>query len=582
MRGRAAGILRPLSLSLAIAAACFSAVVAGSLLAAYVAERDNPYAASTAMPSLQARLAASPIDDAAKQEIRQVDVQLRRNFFERRELAGEGRWLLAAGLIATLVGARFYAALRHKLDHPPLDAGREEPDWPVVAHRNAGAMAAMAVVGGVALAATVLFGHGPLPHAMPAPRAGTDGAAVIPAGPETAWPAFRGPAMTGVVPPGDWPDDWDAATGRNILWKCPVPGQGNSSPVVWGNRIYLTSASRKERWVHCIGTAEGRILWSRKVASPPESAEIDAELEPFEMTGYAAPTAVTDGEHVWATFADADVVCFDAEGRQAWIVNLGKPDNQYGLASSPLLWGDLLILQHDMGVEAEDGLSTLIAMNKVTGDIAWETERPVPNSWATPILIGSDEGLERNELVTCGNPYVIAYDPATGKELWRAKGLGGDVAPSPVFAGGLVFAVNTDSQAMAVRPGGSGDVTETHVVWTNEDDLPSLVSPLASRAHYLHVETYGIVTCLRATDGTVMWQHNFECHLQPSPSLVGSLVYLPNEVGKTFIFPLADAFTLRRTCDIGEPQSASPAFSAGRIYIRGARNLYCIGKAGGS
>jgi len=571
--------LSVVSLSLAVVAACFSAVVATTLLVAYVADRGNPYTEMTAMPGLQAQLDSRPTDDAIKQEVRQYDVQLRRSFFRRRELAGAGRWLLAGGLIVAVAAARFHAWLHHRLDHPPLDAGSEEPDWTVVARRNAGAVAAMAVVAGVMLLGSALLGHAPLPDVISKPE---EVAAPILSGPETAWPAFRGPEMIGVVPPGEWPDDWDAATGRNILWKCPVPGQGNSSPVVWGNRIFLTSASQKERWVHCIGAAEGRILWTRKVASPPESAEIDADLEAFEMTGYAAPTAVTDGEHVWATFANADVVCFDAEGSQVWIVNLGKPDNQYGMASSLLLYKDLLILQHDMGVEAEDGLSTLIAMNTATGDIVWETERPVPNSWTTPILIGPDEGLERTELVTCANPYVMAYDPATGKELWRVKGLSGDVAPSPVFAGGLVFAVNTESQAMAVRPGGSGDVTDTHVVWTYEEDLPELVSPVASGAHYLQVDTYGTVTCLRASDGAVLWQHDFECQFQPSPSLVGSLVYLPNEAGKTFIFPLADEFTLRGTCSIGERQSASPAFSAGRIYIRGAKNLYCIGKVGGS
>jgi outer membrane protein assembly factor BamB len=391
------------------------------------------------------------------------------------------------------------------------------------------------------------------------------------------WPAFRGPTMMGIAPDGDWPTSWDAATGENILWRVPIPGQGHSSPVVWGRRVFVTTASQRERWVHCVDAARGRLAWSRRVASPPESAAIDAGLEVFDMTGFAAPTPVTDGEHVWATFADADLVCFTADGRQVWVRNLGKPDSMYGLASSLVLHGDLLILQLDQGTDPEAGVSALVAFDKATGAEAWRTPRPVPNSWSTPVVMTPEQGLPRAILVTTGNPFVMAYDPSSGVELWRAEGLSGDIAPMPVLTGGLIVAANTDSQAMAVRPGGSGNVTGSHVVWTQwEVSLPDMVSPVATDTHVLLATSYGSASGLRASDGQLLWEYEFRTELTASPVRSGDRVYLPAVDGRTFLFRRGDTFELEAVCDIGEKQTASPALADGRIYMRTEKHLVCI------
>lgn len=561
---------RVAALALLIVAACFSAVIAGTLAVEVLRPAVDPYDPSSELPAMRGRLVESnnPTSERAVKiagEIRQYDVELRANFFRRRLSYDSGRWLLAAGLVVTVLAAHGYVSLGRRLNLPPLSSGIQKPEWTAVARRN---VAGLAVAGGAVCAALLvaaLVGHVSLaaPEVEPITLTGQ-------------WPAFRGPQMTGVVPPGTWPDRWSARTGENILWKCPIPGQGNSSPVVWGDRIFVTSADTTERWVHCASAATGRLAWSRRVESPPGGPEMTTD-DVMDLTGFAAPTAVTDGQAVWATFANADVVCFDFSGNQKWVINLGKPVSTYGLATSLLLHKNVVILQHDQGSNPEDGLSWLIAMDKATGEIVRRVPRETANSWSTPILIGPAEGLPRQELITCSSPYVMAYDPDTFEELWRAKGLDGDVAPTPTFAGGLVFMANADGQAMAIRPGGSGDVTATHVVWSADEALPDTVSPLASATHYMHVASYGEVVCYRAADGTKLWQNRFESTFRPSPSLVGNLVYLPDDFGTTYIFELADEFKLIRSCDLGESQSASPAFADGRIYIRAKSNLYCIG-----
>jgi outer membrane protein assembly factor BamB len=395
--------------------------------------------------------------------------------------------------------------------------------------------------------------------------------------PEMTWPQFRGPTGLGLVPAGDWPTSWDSATGKNILWKCPIAGKGNSSPVVWGKRVFVTTADTEKRWVHCLDAAAGQVLWSTEIKSPLGSAA--ANFADDVLAGYAAATPATDGKRVYVTYANADVAAVDFNGKQLWVRNLGKPQSSYGLASSPILYQNLLILQHDQGAEAKAQLSSILALDTRTGKTVWQTPRPVPSSWSTPIIIRPDPAGERVELITCGNPWAIAYDPATGRELWRADVLNEDVAATPVFANGLIFVVSK-RQACAIRPGGSGEVTKTHLVWFSEVNLPEVVSPLANDKYYLQVGSEGKVTCLAASDGHQVWENDFGTMFQPSPLLVGDMVYLPTADGHVILFKLAGAYALAGNCAVGDTLTATPAFVGDRIYIRGDNNLYCIGRHG--
>jgi outer membrane protein assembly factor BamB len=288
----------------------------------------------------------------------------------------------------------------------------------------------------------------------------------------------------------------------------------------------------------------------------------------------ATPTPVTDGKRVCAIFTNGDLACFGFDGERVWAMSLGNPDNLYGHASSLAMYQNLLLVLFDQGT-AEDGLSQLVALEAPTGRTVWRTKRPVPNSWASPIII--DTGT-REEIITCGAPWVIAYDPSSGEELWRAECLGGDVAPSPVYANGLVLATTPYELLAAIRPGGQGDVSQSHIAWTADYNLPDISSPLSTGKLVFLLTTEGVLTCYDAEDGKMIWEKDFATVFRSSPTLVGDQVYLMNEEGVMFIVAASRKYEELGRAELAEDSNCSPAFLDGRIYIRGTRNLYCMGK----
>ena len=220
-------------------------------------------------------------------------------------------------------------------------------------------------------------------------------------------------------------------------------------------------------------------------------------------------------------------------------------------------------------------LSYLLALDLMTGKTAWRTDRPVSGSWATPILAHT---AKREEFIAVGCPWVIAYNPADGKELWRAKVLDGDVAPSPVYHSGTAFAVNTGAQLAAIPTGGSGDITKTGIAWTAEDGLPDIVSPVTDGKVVLLVTTDGLLTCYAAADGKLLWEHEIDAIFMSSPGLVGDRVYLMDEKGVMRIFTAAGGYKEVAKAELGERSHSSPAFLDGRLYLHGKKHLFCIGK----
>ncbi|HGJ67571.1 TPA: serine/threonine protein kinase, partial [bacterium] len=219
-------------------------------------------------------------------------------------------------------------------------------------------------------------------------------------------------------------------------------------------------------------------------------------------------------------------------------------------------------------------LSSIMGFDGASGNQVWATKRPVPNSWATPIIINTGN---RDEIITNGNPYVIAYDPNNGKEYWRVKCLSGDIAPSPIYADGLVFVTNIYATLAGIKPGGQGDVTSTNIVWSADSGLPDIVSPLSDGKLVYLQETYGFMTCYDAKTGKIVWEHDFAETFKASPSLVGDKVYTITEDGVMIIFKSDIEFKEIARYELGEKTECTPAFTDGRIYIRGKENLYCIG-----
>ncbi|NIP92637.1 MAG: PQQ-binding-like beta-propeller repeat protein, partial [Akkermansiaceae bacterium] len=269
---------------------------------------------------------------------------------------------------------------------------------------------------------------------------------------EENWPQFRGATGRGHSTAQDVPLEWSA---DSVAWKISLKGKGQSSPVNWGDRLFLTGASDdgRERYVFCLDRKNGKVLWEKTITcASPET--------PHRMNSYATPTCATDGEHVLAFFGPGGLHCFDFDGKVLWSKELGEFPGPWGVAASPIIVGNMVIQNCDA-----EGPSSLVALEVNTGEPLWQTARKEKprGGWSTPILI---EAGGRKELVLNGELGVRGYDPKTGKELWLCRGFNGRGTPVPDFANGLLYVVNgKPGDCYAVKPGGSGDVTGSNMAW---------------------------------------------------------------------------------------------------------------------
>jgi len=384
------------------------------------------------------------------------------------------------------------------------------------------------------------------------------------------WTRFRGPAGAGTSAYANIPADWDGQADKGVLWKTPLPLKGKSSPVLWGKRMFLTAADKAQRLVVCIDADKGKVMWQCKVSVPGPPAPVphlDGE------TGYAPCGPVTDGRHVVAMFPNGDLVGVDYEGKQLWAKNLGLPDNGYGHASSLEMWQDKTLVLFDQG-GLNDGKSRLLAFSSATGRLRWARPRPVASSWATPVVV---HAAGKNQLLTSADPWVISYNPSNGKEIWRAAVMSGDVASSPILAGGMVFVVHESADLVAIKPDGTGDVTKTHVAWKAEEGLPDITSPVSNGEQVWLLTTNGDLTCYDVKTGKQLYLKELDESYNASPSIVNGQLWLMSIKGTTKMIAAGPEYKLLHTTNLGEHIYASPVFADGRLYIRGSKNLYCIG-----
>jgi len=416
------------------------------------------------------------------------------------------------------------------------------------------------------------------------------------------WPQWRGPGGMGISTEKNLPVEW--STTKNIKWKTPIAGRGHSSPVVWGNKIFLTTAiegdvvpgakavthvveggqvflhpdsvgaDRKHTFkVLAVNADTGKVLWEQTAW---EGTPYDNR---HRKSSFASATPVTDGSMVFAFFGSEGLYAYDMNGKLAWKADLGKLGTVgMGTGTSPILYENLLILQCD---EEMGAASFLVALNKKTGKEVWRVARKVQVSWATPILVST---AKRAELITIGNEAVISYDPATGKELWRHKGVDSNAIPSPVANQEMVFvsAGFPTKIAMAIRLGASGDLTNSpNVLWKYEKGTAYVPSPILYD-DYLYLTTdRGILTCLDAKTGEVKYEGGripIPATFTASPVAFEGKILLTSEDGDTFIVKAGPKHEILGTNSVGEPVYASPAISGQRIFIRGEKNLYAIGK----
>jgi outer membrane protein assembly factor BamB len=325
--------------------------------------------------------------------------------------------------------------------------------------------------------------------------------------------------------------------------------------------------------VFCYDAGSGQLLWQRAIENVPNSPAKLPEIP--DTTGYAAPTMATDGGRVYVIFANGDLAALTFDGAVAWAKNLSLPKNAYGHATSLAVWPGKLIVQLDQG-DSSPADSKLLAFDAVSGRVLWERSRSMPASWATPIVI---EAAGQTQVITLGVPWVIAYSLADGHELWRAELLDGEIVPSPVFTGGLVLVASPSSKLMALRPDGTGDVTKSNVVWTAGDNIPDITSPTSNGELVFTVTTGGTLTCFNVKDGKKIWEHDLDMEVQSSPGMVGGRVLVLSEKGVAVVVEAGRQYKEVARSELPDKFLASPAFAGGKMYLRGATNLWCVGPA---
>lgn len=391
---------------------------------------------------------------------------------------------------------------------------------------------------------------------------------ILPApGAEREWPRFRGPDGQGHALARDLPTHWSAT--ENVVWRTELPGFGNSSPCIWGNRIFLTSAGDEgvDQTLHCLARDNGRLLWSRVM--PPHKAEENVR----DKNGHASATPVTDGERVIVFFGSGGIASYDFDGRREWHYPMdGMFETTWGSGASPLLYENSLILIHDQNVAA----SIFIALDKRTGKLLWQHERPKYMGWSTPLALRVNG---RDELIYAGGETVKGYDPRTGNELWTLRGPTHEVVPTPIIGQHLVYSASgRQGPTIALRPGGRGDVTDSHFVWRTVRGGPHVPSPIYYRGRIYTVNDTGIATCLDGETGEIVWQSRVRDKFSASPIEAEGLLYFPSETGVTYVLRPGDKLDVVAENDLGSPILASPAALGNRLFLRTADALVAIGK----
>lgn len=386
------------------------------------------------------------------------------------------------------------------------------------------------------------------------------------------WPGWRGPNGDGTSVETSLPVKWDSVT--NVAWKVTVPGSGYSSPVVYNERLFITSAlqNTQEKVLLCYDNRNGKLLWQRTVVKSPFEKKHD-------NNSHASGTPATDGKMIFVSFLDGNnvmVAAFDFAGKQIWVQKPGTFESPHGYSCSPVLFEDKVIIN---GSSQKDPF--VAALSKSDGKVIWKINHERPShSFSTPII---RKIAGKNQLIFCGNREIASYNPADGSKYWFVTGPSEDFCSSPVYneKTGLILVSSAWPQRtlVAIKPDGKGDVTNSHVVWQTREGAYYVPSPVYKDNLLFTTMTTGKLHCIDAGTGKTIWTEDMGPQYS-SPVIAGGLVYMPKDDGViTIIKPGLKYESIARNA-IGEKMFASPAISKGRIYLRGFQHLYCITRNG--
>lgn len=550
----------PIARNSAVISGAFVLLLSALILVNYMQVQSVDPLNSEALTRLMQQLREEPGNEDLKEQIRALDLLARRAYFTHQWQLRTGSYLLFGSMLVFLVALKYMGSLRSQL--PDLT---REPD-------RAGAWEERILARKwVLFSGLVLFVMAFVLSVVSEKNASSAGTAAPATNPTYAsleeirqqWPNFRGPEGIGIAYQTDVPTSWDGPSGENILWKVPVSKPGFSSPIVWGERLFLSGADKGSQEVYCYEAESGDLLWQGQADDLPGSPSKRPNVT--DDTGYAAPTMATDGQRVFAIFATGDLACWDIDGNRLWGKNLGLPDNHYGHSSSLMVYRNLLLAQLD-----DNRGGRLVAVDVESGKLVYDKTREVQISWASPILVNTGS---RMEVILNAIPLVVSYDPLTGNELWRVDCMMGEVAPSPAYADGMVFVVNEYARLAAIRVGETAEMA-----WEFDDYLAEVASPVATDEYLIVATSYGGVACFDSKTGEEFWLHDFDEGFYSSPVMAGGFVYLMDMKGLTHIVRLGREFQLVGSCALGEQAVATPAIANRRMYIRGTEHLFCIGQ----
>ncbi len=395
------------------------------------------------------------------------------------------------------------------------------------------------------------------------------------------WPCFRGPSRQGVSSETDLPLRWSAT--ENVRWTAPVPGESWSSPIVWRDRVFVTTATEegKSCRILSLDAATGAVLWDKEVLRQVPGKKNDRNT-------FATPTPCTDGDRVYAAFGDGSFVAVGFDGAVAWTNRDFPFRSEHGLGTSPILWQDLLVMARDGSGDGTDDKagwqrpwdkSFVLALDRTSGKPRWKTGRGLsriahvcPNIWRAP------DG--KVQVISGAGDVVQGFDALTGERVWTSKNIGEGVVPSIVIGDGLAFAAcgfSGRDSIKAFRLGGTGDLGESNMAWEQRKGMPKVPSFLWVAPYLYTVSDGGVAMCLKGDTGEIVWQARLDGSFSASPVGGDGRIYYLSDAGETTVVKAGPRFEVVAKSGLGQKVQASMAVSGRRLFIRTERNLVCIG-----
>ncbi|MBN8461050.1 MAG: PQQ-binding-like beta-propeller repeat protein [Verrucomicrobia bacterium] len=568
-------------------AAVFSLIVAILLIANNVSVTRLDPVHSPALVKLLDELKANPRDAAIREEIRELDLLSRQAFFTSQHFTHVGVALLVGGLVVTVICFKTLNAYRAAPPYPDSSDPKQDLAATALWARKSVTAVGLVLVGFALVLALPwkspldappqegLATAEPTPKALPADPASAKAAdpatAAAPVTPPAAtwpspeeqlaqWPCFRG-AGGGLAKAGNVPTTWEAEKGA--AWKSEVPLPGMNSPVVWKDSVFVSGGNATTCEVYCYHAGTGELRWKKTLAPPATPPKEPMEVP--EFTGCAASTMATDGTRAFAIFNNGELAAFAMDGTPLWQRGFGLPESFYGYASSLVTFEDLVIVQMD---RETDGF--VRGIDAATGKDRWKIPREFGCACTSPQIA---QGPQGPLLLTAAKPCLVVYDPRTGKELWRAESLeDADPGVSPAYADGVIYTAAEASVVAAI------DAVSHQVLWTADDYIPTICTPLITNGLIIYGLTDGGIACLDAKTGKVLWHEDTDSGFYASPVLVGEIVYLVDKKGTFHIFKAQrSGYQSVGSPVVGEEVVATPAVVGNGLFIRGTKHLYRFG-----